>query len=91
MEEESNGELAFFDTLLKWINGEVSVFVYRKPTHTDQYLHYSSHQQTSCKESVVSSLFNRGYLIITNKEDLHKEKDRIKQVLKGEWISRKHY
>ena len=91
MEEESNGELAFFDTLLKWINGEVSVFVYRKPTHTDQYLHYSSHQQTSCKESVVSSLFNRAYLIITNKDDLHKEKDRIKQVLKGEWISRKHY
>ena len=91
MEEESNGELAFFDTLLKLINGEVSVCVYRKPTHTDQYLHYSSHQQTSCKESVVSSLFNTGYLIITNKEDLHKEKDRIKQVLKGEWISRKHY
>ena len=33
--------------------------VYRKPTDTDQYLHYSSHHQTSCKESVVSSLFNR--------------------------------
>ena len=61
MEEESNGELAFLDTLLKWNNGEISVLVYRKPTHTDQYLHYSSHHQTSCKESVVSSLFNRAY------------------------------
>ena len=38
-EEESNGELAFLDTLLK----RISVLVYRKPTHTDQYLHYSSH------------------------------------------------
>ena len=43
MEEESNGELAFLDTLLKRNNGEISVLVYRKPTHTDQYLHYSSH------------------------------------------------
>ena len=49
MEEESNGELAFLDTLLKRNNGEISVLVYRKPTHTDQYLHYSSHHQTSCK------------------------------------------
>ena len=82
MEEESNGELAFLDTLLKRNNGEISVLVYRKPTYTDQYLHYSSHHQTSCKESVVSSLFNRAYSIITNKDDLHKENARIKQVLK---------
>ena len=82
MEEESNEGLAFLDTLLKRNNGEVSVLVYRKPTHTDQYLHYSSHHQTSCKESVVSSLFNRAYSIITNKDDLHKENATIKQVLK---------
>ena len=82
MEEESNGELAFLDTLLKRNNGGISVLVYRKPTHTDQYLQYSSHHQTSCKESVVSSLFNRAYSIITNKDDLHKENARIKQVLK---------
>ena len=37
MEEESNGELAFLDTLLKRNNGEISVLVYRKPTHTDTY------------------------------------------------------
>ena len=36
----------------------------------------SSHYQTSCKESVVSSLFNRAYFIITNKDDLHKENNR---------------
>ena len=82
MEEESNGELAFLDTLLKQNNVEISVLVYRKPTHTDQYLHYSSHHQTSCKEKVVSSLFNKAYSITTNKNDLHKENARIKQVLK---------
>ena len=77
MEEESNGELVFLDTLLKWDNGEISVLVCRKPTHTDQYLDYSSHHQTSCKEGVVSSLFNRAYSIITNKDDLDKENTRI--------------
>ena len=57
MDEESNGELAFLDTLLKQNNGEISVLVYRKPTHTDQYLHYSSYHQTSCKESVFPPCF----------------------------------
>ena len=70
MEEESNGELAFLDTLLKQNNGKISVVVYRKPSHTDQYLHYISHHQTSCKESVVFSLFNRAYSIIANKDNL---------------------
>ena len=55
MEEENNGELVFLDNLLKQNNGEISVLVYRKPAHTDQYLHYSSHHQASCKESVASS------------------------------------
>ena len=82
MEEERNAELAFLDTSLKQNNGEIFVLVYRKPTQTDQYLNYSSHLQTSCKESVISSLFNRAYSIITNKDDLHKENARIKQVLK---------
>ena len=87
MEEESNGELALIYTLLKRNYREISVLVYRKLSQTDQYLHCSSHHQTSCKESVVSSLFNRAYSIVTNKDDLHKENARIKQV----WISRKHY
>ena len=37
IEEESNGELAFLDTLLERNNGEISVLVCRKPAHTDQY------------------------------------------------------
>ena len=56
--------------------------MYKKPKYTDQYLHYSSHQQTSSKESVVSFLFNRAYSIITNKDDLNKESARIRKLLK---------
>ena len=86
MEEESNGELGFLDTLLKQNNGEMSVLVYRKPAHTEQYLDCSSHHQTSCKESVLSSLFNRAYSIIRNKDNSDKENTRIKQVLKENYI-----
>ena len=81
MEKESNRELVFLDSLLKWKNGKISVLIYRKSMYTDQYLQYSSHHQTSCKKSVVSSLFNRTYSIITNKDDFYKESATIKQVL----------
>ena len=71
MKEENDGELVFLDTLLKQNIGKFSILVYRRPTHTDQYLHYSSHDLTSFTESFVSSLF-RANSIITNKDDLHK-------------------
>ena len=82
MEEKSNREIAFRNTFVKWNKWKISVLVYKKPLHMDQYLHYSSHHQTGCKESVVSSLFNREYSIITNEDDLTKENARTKQVLK---------
>ena len=44
--------------------------LYKRPTHTDQFLQYSSHHQTSCKESAASSLFNRAYSNITNRDDV---------------------
>ena len=80
--QESNGELAFLDSLLKRNNGKISVLVCAKPTHTDQYLSYSSHHHTSFEESVLSFFFNGAYSIITNKDDLNKENTRIKQLLK---------
>ena len=82
MKEESIGELSSLDTLLKRNNTKTFVLLYRKSTHTDQYLHYSSHHQTTCKEGVVFSLFKRAYSIINDKDGLTKDNARIKQVLK---------
>ena len=71
-DEESNGELASLDTLLKRNNAKIFVLVLRTPTHTDQYWHCNSHWQISSRGTVASSLFNRAYYIITNAADLNK-------------------
>ena len=60
----------------------MSLFKDRVNVINKSFLYYSSHHQMSCKESFVSSLFNRAYSIIINKDDLHKENTRIKKLLK---------
>ena len=59
MEEESNRQLAFLDTLLTRNNGKISVLVYRNPAHTDQYIHYGSHH-VSVKTTNASHRYPRG-------------------------------
>ena len=44
-EKARNNALPFLDVLVeKTPKGEVKTSVFRKPTHTDQYLHYNSYQ-----------------------------------------------
>ena len=49
IETENNGQIAFLDTLATRKNGIVTIDVYRKPTHTDRYLDYSSHHEKDIK------------------------------------------
>ena len=44
METENNNKTAFLDILVTRVpDGKLLTSVYRKPTHTDQYLAYDSH------------------------------------------------
>ena len=54
METEKDNKLAFLDTaVLREPDGRLTTSVYRKPTHTDQYLAYDSHHpQTSCNKTL---------------------------------------
>ena len=55
-----DGSIPFLDTLITPNNdGSLQTKVYRKPTHTNQYLKWDSHHALSNKYSVISSLLHR--------------------------------
>ena len=90
MEREENGCLPFLDTLIKRnADKSISVSVYRKPTHTDQYLNFQSNHQDSAKESVISSLLSRAENIVSNEDDKIAEKQRVISVLHANNYSKK--
>ena len=65
MEAENDNTIPFLDTLvIKDSEGRLTTSVYRKPTHTDQYLSYDSHYPQSVKHGVVKCLNDRSYNII---------------------------
>ena len=79
-EVEQSGQLPFLDLLLnRTENGCLKLQIYRKPTHTDQYLNFSSHHPIEHKLSVVRTLLERSQCLVTKiegrkEEDFHVEK-----------------
>ena len=58
-EVETEGQFPFLDLLLKRTNsGGLKLSVYRKPTHSDQYLNFMSHHPIDHKISVVRTLID---------------------------------
>jgi hypothetical protein len=81
-ESEENGSLNFLDvTLTRNEDGTLSRKVYRKPTHTDRYLDWSSHHHSSQKIGVIDSLTIRG-LRICDTASLPDELDHVVNSLK---------
>ena len=59
-DNKEDGAIPFLDTIVKpEAGGRLSITVYRKPTHTDQYLQCNSHHHHSAKYSVINTLTNR--------------------------------
>ena len=60
---KEDGSIPFLDTIVKpEENGSLSITVYRKPTHTYQYLQWDSHHNLSAKFSVINTLSHRDKL-----------------------------
>jgi len=59
IELENNDKIAFLDTLVSRRNGVSVIDVYRKATHTDRYLDFSSHHELKHKISTASTLLFR--------------------------------
>ena len=91
IEREQGGSLAMLDTLLhRQLDGSLKVTIYRKATHTDQYLAFDSHHPLQHKYGVVRTLMHRAETLVTTSEDKEEEKKKVKSALAangyGSWI-----
>ena len=64
METEKDDKLTFLDVLVKKkLDGLLGHTMYRKPTHTDLYLHANSEHHPTQKQAVMSTLVHRAKMI----------------------------
>ena len=81
MEQEEGNSISFLDVKVhRHADGSLGHSVYRKPTHTDRYLHNSSFHHPSVKSSVTRTLVQRAHKIC-DQEHLQDELQHISTAL----------
>ena len=84
VEPTQQGSLLFLDTLVTIEpTNTFSTIVYRKPTHTDPYLHWDSNHHITAKQSVYNTLAHRAKVVPSSQETLDKELNHIKTALQA--------
>ena len=82
MEPIQQGSLPFLDTLVTIEQDNTfSTTVYRKPTHTDQYLHWDSNHHSTAKQSVFNTLAHRTKVVSSSQDKLDQGLLHIKTAL----------
>ena len=77
-ESKPDGSIPFLDCLVTpQTDGSIHTAVYRKPTHTDMYLHWDSYHHLASKYSVINTLRHRAKTVCTTKQILEKEEDHL--------------
>ena len=79
---QGNGAIPFLDTLITLqADNSLSITVYCKPTHTDQYLQWDSHHSLSAKYSVIGTLTHKEKIVCTTPELLKKELTHLRNTM----------
>ena len=82
-EPELNNKLPFLDLCINVReDGGTKITIYRKPTHTDQYLNFSSNHPLEHKRSVVRTLTHRAKEFVTTSEDQECELKHVHNALR---------
>ena len=83
VEPTQQDSLPFLDMLITiQPDNTLSTTVYRKPTHTDQYLHWDSNHHITAKQSAFNTLTHRAKTVSSTQDSMDKELDHIKTALK---------
>ena len=80
---ENNGQIAFLDTLVSRRNGVAFIEIFRKPTHTDRYLDFSSHHAKEHKISTASTLLFRASNLPSSFEGKTREISNVRATLEA--------
>ena len=82
-EDEENNSMPFLDAkFTRKEDGSVKSTVYRKKTHTDQYLNFASHHPKHQKLGVVRTLMNRCETITSEEGDKKEEVEHLRGALR---------
>ena len=79
---QDNGAIPFLDTLVTpQADHSLSITVYHKPTHTDQYFQWDSNHNLSAKYSVIGTLTHRVSTVCTTPELLNEELEHLREAM----------
>ena len=79
-----DGSIPFLDTkVTPGPNNTIHTTVYRKPTHTDQCLHWDSNHFTTAKNSVYNTLAHTAKVVSSAPAELAKELDHLRKALQA--------
>ena len=82
-EVEKDRKLAFLETLVHiLLDKTVKITIYRKATHTDQYLDFRSNHHVKQKVGIISTFEKRTEELVTTEEDRKKEMTHVRKALK---------
>ena len=82
IEEESDQQIAFLDTLVSRKDNMITIGVYRKATHTDRYLDFSSHHDKRHKISTAETLLHRAIKLPSTSQGKNTEINHVTDALR---------